>query len=79
MERSTWVGEAAGKGNIKDEAEIWGQGDRAEGERSRGGLASGQEVRGQESPAGEPAFLKVLDSLRGTILQVKRPKKAGQP
>lgn len=79
MERSTWVGEAAGKGSIKDEAEICGQGDRAEGERSGGGLASGQEVRGQEAPAGETAFLKVLDSLRGTILQVKRPKKAGQP
>lgn len=26
MERSTPVGEAAGKGSIKDEAEIWGQG-----------------------------------------------------
>lgn len=79
MERSTWVGEAAGKGSIKDEAEIWGPADRTEGERREGGLASGQEVRGQEAPAGEPAFLKVLDSLRGTTLQVKRPKKAGQP
>lgn len=47
------------------------------GERSEGELASGQEVRGQDAPAREPAFLKVLDSLSGAPLQVKRPKQAG--
>lgn len=46
---------------------------------SGGGFASGQEVGGQEAQTGEPAFLKILDFLRGTALQGKRPKKAEQP
>ena len=57
MERSTWVGGAAGKGGTKDEAEIWGHGDGLEG-RSGEGLAPGVEVRGQRAPAGSQLFSK---------------------
>lgn len=42
MERCTWVEKAAGKGSIKDETVIWGQGDRTEGDRSGVRLASGK-------------------------------------
>lgn len=41
-ERSPWLGEAAGKGSTTNEAETWGQGDRAEG-KSGGAPALGWE------------------------------------
>ena len=50
------MGRAARKGSTKDEAEIWGQGNRLEGRLE--GLASGVEVRGQKAPAGSQLFSK---------------------